>query len=273
MPRPDADTIDFNRDIARRTPLSAHAIRALTALGYAAAVLIYLGFCLWLSRTLTGRWRPDFQRLASMPHIDDVLRWPTPAIDFPWLWVLIPWGVAALAVCSHLGCSDEPLGRGLPGAGRLERRFNVIRTRTGVTVIDDFAHNPAKIEAAMTAAQAMTSRLFALFQPHGYGPTRFMRDELIDTFVRVTRPADIVIILPIYFAGGTVTRDVSSADLVAQMCARGTRAFAPHDRNACIELLCREVAHGDLVLSMGARDPGLGEFAQRLVSELDGQTT
>jgi hypothetical protein len=103
MPRPDADTIDFNRDIARRTPLSAHAIRALTALGYAAAVLIYLGFCLWLSRTLTGRWRPGFDRLGSIPHVDDVLTWPAPAIDFPWLWVLIPWGVAiTLWIPMHL---------------------------------------------------------------------------------------------------------------------------------------------------------------------------
>jgi len=173
--------------------------------------------------------------------------------------------VAALAACSHVGCVDTELAQGLRHAGRLERRFNVTCTKAGVSVVDDFAHNPAKIEAAMIAAQAMASRVFALFQPHGYGPTRFMRDDLIETFSRVARPTDTVVMLPIYYAGGTVTRDISSEELVSEMCARGTSAVAPHDRDACIELLRANAGSGDVVLSMGARDPTLGQFAQQVV--------
>ena len=52
----------------------------------------------------------------------------------------------------------------------------------GVTVIDDFAHNPDKIAATLATLRAHPGRLLIMFQPHGYGPLTKMGEELADAF-------------------------------------------------------------------------------------------
>ena len=70
--------------------------------------------------------------------------------------------------------------------------------------MDDFAHNPAKIEASLATAHLRAQRVLAVYQPHGYGPTRFLRDAFVDTFATKTRPGDRVWLLEIFYAGGAV---------------------------------------------------------------------
>jgi len=170
--------------------------------------------------------------------------------------------LAALCACSVLECDERALARALATAGRLARRFERVESASGVVVIDDYAHNPAKIEAALRTAQAMARRVFAVFQPHGFGPTRFMQDELVEVLTRVPRSEDRVFLLPIYYAGGTAQRDISSADLVARLVANGAHAAAPESRDACVAELRAQAVAGDLVLVMGARDPSLPGFAR-----------
>jgi UDP-N-acetylmuramate-alanine ligase len=139
-----------------------------------------------------------------------------------------------------------------------------------VEVVDDFAHNPAKVEAALRTAQARSSRVLAVFQPHGYGPLRFLRAEFVDTFARMLRPRDRLWFLDVFFAGGTVTRDISSADVIAEIAGSGASADYAASRESLIATLAATAGEGDLVLVMGARDPSLSELTKAILRSLGG---
>jgi UDP-N-acetylmuramate--alanine ligase len=121
---------------------------------------------------------------------------------------------------------------------------------------------------ATAHARAGAGRVLAIYQPHGYGPTRFLRADFVATFSGALRPEDRLWMLEIYYAGGTATRDFSSADIVAEIVARGTGAEFAASRERLIERVVKEARAGDLVLVMGARDPSLTELAQGILEAL-----
>ena len=176
--------------------------------------------------------------------------------------------LAALCVCLSQGCSLEQMSGPLREFKGIMRRFSVFRTPSGITVIDDYAHNPDKIRAALITARDFGERVFAIFQPHGYGPTRFLKDELVDTFAKFIRDRDEVYFLPIYYAGGTAQKDISAEDLADWVSARGTRSYAHQNRQALIAILSQHVKPGDVVILMGARDPSLSLLFQEIKNAL-----
>jgi UDP-N-acetylmuramate--alanine ligase len=176
--------------------------------------------------------------------------------------------IAALCLCESQGCSLEAMVKPMREFKGIMRRFSVSRTPGGITVIDDYAHNPEKIRAAILTARDFGARIFAVFQPHGYGPTRFLKDELVDAFAHLIRDTDEAYFLPIYYAGGTVKKDISSADLVDRIGKRGVRGYAPPNRGELIAMLKERVKPGDVVILMGARDPSLSLFAQEIKNSL-----
>ena len=148
------------------------------------------------------------------------------------------------------------------------RRFEVIGvTAGGVRVVDDYAHNGEKLRAAITAAQAGAARVLAVFQPHGFGPARFLRPELRELMPRLLRPADRLCYAEIFYAGGTVARDISSRMLADDLPAALGCGYAPSHR-AVIDWVRAEVRPGDTVLIMGARDPELPGLARAVFSAL-----
>jgi UDP-N-acetylmuramate--alanine ligase len=177
--------------------------------------------------------------------------------------------LAALCVCESQGCKLEEMVEPLREFKGVMRRFSVSRTRGGITVIDDYAHNPEKIKAAILTAREFGARLFAVFQPHGYGPTRFLKDELIETFSQMVRDTDEVQFLPIYYAGGTVKKDISSEELADLVKKRGVKSFAPQNHEGLIANLKQRVRPGDVVILMGARDPGLSLLVQEIKNNLE----
>ena len=171
---------------------------------------------------------------------------------------------AARAVDVPLADTVAPLAD-FQGVGR---RFQTLGMARGVTVIDDFAHNADKIGAALATAKLKASRLLAVYQPHGYGPTRFLRRDFVDTFTRELRPEDRLWMLEVFYAGGTAARDFSAADIVREIAENGARAeFAP-SRPWLAARITREARPGDLVLVMGARDPTLTDFALAILAAL-----
>ena len=176
--------------------------------------------------------------------------------------------LAALCVGQTEGLHLEQMAEPMRVFRGVMRRFSVSRTSTGITVIDDYAHNPDKIRAALLTARNFGTRIFAIFQPHGYGPLRFLRDELVETFVRLIRPTDEVYFLPVYYAGGTVKKDISSEDLAARVGERGVISHAPQTRKELRAELARRVKPGDAVIVMGARDPTLSSLAQEIKRNL-----
>jgi len=175
---------------------------------------------------------------------------------------------AAIAACAAaevpLAAMTEPLRR----FGGVARRMRTVGSAAGVQVIDDFAHNPDKIAAALATVHLSDRRILAVFQPHGYGPTRFLRDDLIAAFAAGLAQRDVLWLPEIYYAGGTVTRDISSADLADGITARGRDARFVPARNDIAAAIAALAEDGDLVIVMGARDPSLTDFCREILRAL-----
>src|SRR5204863_3598325 len=119
----------------------------------------------------------------------------------------------------------------------IRRRLEIVGVANEITVVDDFAHNPDKISATLETMHAFAGRLLVMFQPHGYGPLRLMRDSFVECFASGLRSEDVLLMPePVYF-GGTVDRSVGSEDIVRAIARRGWNAFALADRDACGERL------------------------------------
>jgi UDP-N-acetylmuramate--alanine ligase len=177
--------------------------------------------------------------------------------------------LAAVAAARACGVSLKDAAAALWSFAGLRRRFETMGRVRGITVIDDFAHNPDKIAATLATAHEFPGRLLLLFQPHGFGPLRLMKDQLIEAFAKGMRPGDALLMPdPVYF-GGTTARSVTSADIIAGIAARGLSARAIADRAACGRVLAAEARAGDRIIIMGARDDTLATFAADLLREIE----
>jgi len=176
--------------------------------------------------------------------------------------------LAALCAARACGVSLRGAAAALGGFSGIKRRFERVGAANGVTVIDDFAHNPDKIAATLATLHAFPGRLLLMFQPHGFGPLKLMRSALIDCFAETLREGDVLVMPePVYY-GGTVERVVTSEDIVRGVNANGREAFAFHDRKACGDTLIALARPGDRIVIMGARDDTLAEFAADLLGRL-----
>jgi UDP-N-acetylmuramate--alanine ligase len=176
--------------------------------------------------------------------------------------------LAAIAAVGALGVSLKAAAAALAAFTGVRRRLDVVGTAAGVTVIDDFAHNPDKIAATLETLHAFPGRLLIMFQPHGYGPLRLMRQAFVDGFAEQLAPDDVLLMPePVYF-GGTADRSVSSGDIAEAVAARGRDAAALPDRAACGERLLELARPDDRIVVMGARDDSLSVFAAELLARL-----
>jgi UDP-N-acetylmuramate--alanine ligase len=176
--------------------------------------------------------------------------------------------LAALAAARALGV---PLADGAAALARFEgltRRLETVGTAAGVTVIDDFAHNPDKIDATLATLRGQPGRLLILFQPHGYGPLAKMGEELARSLARGMAPGDRLYLPDPVYHGGTVEKTRGSDWLAETVRAEDRQAEHIPERAAIGEALLGEARDGDRILVMGARDDTLSEFAAELVERL-----
>ena len=176
---------------------------------------------------------------------------------------------AAALIALELGVPAAAIGPALARFPGVARRFQVIgATARGVRVVDDYAHNGEKIRAALTTAQAGADRVIAIFQPHGFGPARFLRPELRALVPRLLRSKDRFCYAEIFYGGGTVARDISSTMLADDLPPELGCAYAA-DHDAVVRWVGREARLADTVLLMGARDPDLPRLARAIFRALD----
>jgi UDP-N-acetylmuramate-alanine ligase len=184
--------------------------------------------------------------------------------------------LAAIAACRTLGVTPTEMAAPLARFEGVGRRFQTVGSARGVEVVDDFAHNADKLAAALQTARLRTrraghdqaGRVLAIYQPHGYGPTRFLRQDFVTTFARELAPQDRLWMLEVFYAGGTAQRDFSAADIITEIAARGVNAeFAP-SRAWLAAQIAADARPGDLVLVMGARDPSLTGLARAILAEI-----
>lgn len=176
--------------------------------------------------------------------------------------------LAAIAAANACGVSLEQAAKALSEFDGVKRRLEYVGEAGGVVVIDDFGHNPDKITASLNTLHEFPGRLLVMFQPHGFGPLKKMKDEFIATFAEHLKEGDVLLMPePVYF-GGTVDRSVSSRDIAAGIVAAGRRAEALADREKCGDRLIELAKPGDRIIIMGARDDTLSIFAADLLKRL-----
>ena len=180
--------------------------------------------------------------------------------------------LAALGAVRAIGVPLAEAVAALETFAGIRRRMEIVGTAAGVTVIDDFAHNPDKIAATLKTLHAFDGRLLILFQPHGFGPLRLMQREFIEGFAGLMREDDVLLMPePVYF-GGTTDRSVGSEDIASGVRAAGRNAEALATREACGDRLVELARPGDRIIAMGARDDTLSDFAAGLLKRLDART-
>jgi UDP-N-acetylmuramate--alanine ligase len=233
-------------------------------------VLASLPATVRFGRNGSGSWRPDREQLlpTSVKLFRNNTEYHLPLPGDHNLENLC----AALCVCEHFGCEQTTLADAVKNYEGVARRFSVTNTKQNVYVVDDFAHNPAKIAAVVRAARGLSGRIIAVYQPHGFGPTRFLKDEYIATFRAVFQQHDSLYLLPIYYAGGTAQKDISSEDIINGLGLVAFTAQALGDRDELLAGLKADARSGDCVLLMGARDPSLPALVKKIVELFGGET-
>ena len=172
--------------------------------------------------------------------------------------------LACIALLAETGAALSDIAAVLPEFSGIERRFDIHLNDGRHLVIDDYAHNPHKIKCLMHTLQATHDRICYVFQPHGFGPTRLMKDGYVAAFSEGLRADDLLILLPIYYAGGTAAKDISSEDIAGPVRASGHRALCVQDRK---EVHVQREGY-DACVVFGARDDTLADIAKEVAGEM-----
>ena len=159
--------------------------------------------------------------------------------------------LAAIAASAFLGAAPEDCVKGLHHYTGTERRFQLKGKKDGITVIDDYAHHPTEIKAALAAAQNVQhNTTWCVFQPHTFSRTRFLFDEFGEAF----GDADEIIITDIFAARETDDGTVSAAQLAERIAQTGKSARYVGDFAAIEAYLREHCKSGDLLMTVGAGD-------------------
>jgi UDP-N-acetylmuramate--alanine ligase len=176
--------------------------------------------------------------------------------------------LAATSIANQLGVELKICAEAIKNYEGIYRRNQVLGQKNTVWVIDDYAHNPAKVAAAIRSVQPLAKKVIGWFQPHGYGPTRFLRDEFVKEISNVLRPQDEIWMSEIFYSGGTTTKNISAGDLINDLKQSGSNAFFVENRNDFVSAVKSHLKNDSAIILMGARDPSLDEFAKKVFEEL-----
>ena len=175
--------------------------------------------------------------------------------------------VSVLATLDILGLYSPDCHRHISSFGGVWRRFNIKgKLPSGALVIDDYAHNPEKIGSCVRTAKEVTAgRIFAVFQPHGFGPLKFMKDNLFKELEKIMNKEDRFIFLPVFYAGGTTSFSPTSEEVVSEFESKAEGNFMFFKTRDHLEkYLKSETCENDTVLVMGARDNSLSTWTEEI---------
>lgn len=182
--------------------------------------------------------------------------------------------LASITLGLEMGLDLKLMLASLTSFKGVSRRWETIGKNEKYWIIDDFAHNPDKIRSCIENALSILStdstrkRLLIHFQPHGYGPLRFILEPLAEVLNKTLSPQCILYLSPVYDAGGTANRDISSHDLALKLKEAPFLVICPSSREELSRLLIKELRPGDIFLSMGARDPELNTWTKKIWENL-----
>lgn len=168
----------------------------------------------------------------------------------------------ALEMAFRLGADPEQLVLALKTFRGINRRLERVGICNGAWVVDDYAHNPEKLVAAWsTLAEIAPAGICGVWRPHGYAPLQKMLNDLAIHLNRCIRPQDHLLVLPVYDVGGTTNRMVCSEDLLVKLTCPATSVASLDEAEVQMRAFAQE---GCVLVTLGARDPGLPKLAKRL---------
>lgn len=167
--------------------------------------------------------------------------------------------LAAIAVATELGVSDEAIQQALSGFQGIGRRFHMageVHFAAGdVLLIDDYAHHPREIAPTLAAVRAgwPERRLVVVFQPHRYTRTH----DLFDDFIEVLSGVDVLVLSEVYAAGESPISGADGRSLSRGIRARGHIAPVFVEKLDMLPGVLDDVLRdGDVLLTLGAGDIG-----------------
>lgn len=176
----------------------------------------------------------------------------------------------ALAMVGMFDMLQQPQEKILPQVGNFSgvwRRGDYAGTyKSGAKIYDDYAHNVEKIVAGFSALREIISgKLIIIFQPHGFGPLGFMRDELLKALELNLNDNDIFGMLPPYYAGGTSSFKPTAKEVIDDYRSSGTKHYHYFSHRAAVaKFLDKHATAQDCIIIMGARDNSLSSWATEL---------
>ncbi len=175
--------------------------------------------------------------------------------------------LSCLTLLSQIGVPLTDAAQVLPEFKGIDRRFDIYLDDGEKLVIDDYAHNPHKIASLMQSLEKIRKSICYIFQPHGFGPTRLMKEGYIETFRKNLRETDHLILLPVYYVGGTASRDISSYDLADGIKTGGRSVEVIEKRDDIL----RKLHEHKCYIVFGARDETLAGLAKQIAESIKPQ--
>jgi len=167
--------------------------------------------------------------------------------------------LAAVAIATELGVSDEHILSGLDkfqGVGRRFQCYGEIQTHQGsVMLVDDYGHHPTEMEATMKAVRSAwpDRRMVVLFQPHRYTRTR----DLFEDFTQVLSDPDVLVLMDIYAASEEPIAGADGRSLARAIRNRGNvDPLFVSNKEDIVEVLQNQLEDGDVLLTLGAGSVG-----------------
>jgi len=172
--------------------------------------------------------------------------------------------LAAVAVGMELNMDFPAVSDALKNFTGVQRRFEILHQSDSLTIVDDYGHHPAEIQATLETAKTVwpNRRLVVVFQPHRFSRTQ----HLLESFYSSFNDADQLVLLDIYAAGEKSIEGIDSRKI-----AQGVREFG-HKHVDLLESIDSVIPHlksslqpGDVVLTLGAGN--IGELAHKLAAQ------
>ena len=178
--------------------------------------------------------------------------------------------LATIAACSLVGINPLDTAQVLQGFKGIKVRLEKIGSAKGITVYNDFAHNPSKIEASLSALKSYPGRIIAMYQPHTPFSAVNTGDEVAAAVAKVLAPEDIMIMQEIY---ELTPQDIgiSSANIINRIKQNGHNQalFLPHKEDTK-RFVLNNVRSGDRIVIMGAHDNSLADFSREILTAIAG---
>lgn len=162
-----------------------------------------------------------------------------------------------LTLIYALGMDVQRAAEVLSDFAGVKRRFDLVGTGRGVTVVDDYAHHPTEIAATINAAKQLDfNKVHVLFQPHRYSRVPLFTEVLREEFGSAFDQADTLTFMDVYPAGEAPVPGVSGKtflNVILEHDGHPQSAYVSH-RIQTAPYICSLAGDGDLVITMGAGD-------------------